>query len=553
MRLRLAHAAAALGLLVVIGMGALIERQAHARHLHEARAGVLDDLSLLRADLEGNITANVQLIQGLAGVIATEPDMDQARFAQLGKTLLENRSQIRIIAGAPDLVVSMIHPLLGNTAALGLDYRRNDAQRAAALRARDLRTTVLAGPVDLVQGGRGFISRTPVTYRTNGEPPRFWGLISTVIDEQALYRASGLLDPRLPFDLVLVGRDGMGETGDVFFGDPALLARDPVTARVAVPYGSWQMAAVPKGGWGAIPPEIWRLRGLIALAGALIVVAVWLAARAFEARHGRDAARLRQERAMALLAQRLGLALDASGAGAWELDIASGRLFWDERMRDLYGISGHRRSCDYSDWSRAVHPQDRARAEALPQRAIDTSEPYRADYRLLLYDGEIRHIRAIGAVHEGVEPGAVHEGAEGTRRLVGIEWDVTAEVQAREELETRRLEAEALLRVRARFLARMSHEIRTPMTGILGMLELILAAPLDPVQRERAGRARAAAQSLLQILNDTGPEPCEDAAGDVDAPGAAGDVDAPGAAGDLDAPGAAGDVDAPRPPRMRFG
>ena len=55
---------------------------------------------------------------------------------------------------------------------------------------------------------------------------------------------------------------------------------------------------------------------------------------------------------------------------------------------------------------------------------------------------------------------------------------------------------------RERFLANMSHELRTPLAGVLGMLELLQDAPLDPQARERAGAAQASASHLLSLLGD---------------------------------------------------
>jgi CheY-like chemotaxis protein len=75
-------------------------------------------------------------------------------------------------------------------------------------------------------------------------------------------------------------------------------------------------------------------------------------------------------------------------------------------------------------------------------------------------------------------------------------------VERQEELNLRRLEAEAATVAKSRFLAAMSHEIRTPMSGVVGLLGLMLDDPLPEKQRERAKIALASAQSLLQILND---------------------------------------------------
>ncbi|TIP54564.1 CHASE domain-containing protein, partial [Mesorhizobium sp.] len=69
-----------------------------------------------------------------------------------------------------------------------LDYRKDERQRVAALRARDERELILAGPVDLRQGGQGFVGRIPVFVRSAGNTERFWGIISAVVDVQRLYK-----------------------------------------------------------------------------------------------------------------------------------------------------------------------------------------------------------------------------------------------------------------------------------------------------------------------------------------------------------------------------
>src|SRR5690606_24169194 len=102
--------------------------------------------------------------------------------------LLDRDTQIRNIAVAPDLVVTMIYPLERNIRALGLDYARNTAQREAALRARDTGRLVLAGPVDLVQGGQGFIGRFPVFVEDEAGLQHFWGIVSAVVDLERLYQ-----------------------------------------------------------------------------------------------------------------------------------------------------------------------------------------------------------------------------------------------------------------------------------------------------------------------------------------------------------------------------
>ena len=201
---------AALALFVIVVAGLFAEYQNRRINEERLRADVLAQVSLIRAKLEGNINSNIQLVRGLVATLSTEPSMSQRRFSHLASNLFTGRSQLRIVAGAPNLVVTMIHPLEGNEQAMGLNYNENQAQREAALRARDAGELVLAGPVDLVQGGRGFVGRFPVFVNDLGGEKRFWGIVSAVVDLERLYRDSGLLDADLPIDIAISGRDGMG-------------------------------------------------------------------------------------------------------------------------------------------------------------------------------------------------------------------------------------------------------------------------------------------------------------------------------------------------------
>ncbi len=71
-----------------------------------------------------------------------------------------------------------------------------------------------------------------------------------------------------------------------------------------------------------------------------------------------------------------------------------------------------------------------------------------------------------------------------------------------QELRESRDLAHEVAKSKSEFLANMSHEIRTPMNGIIGLTQLALNLPTDPVVKDYLSKVFSSSQSLLGILND---------------------------------------------------
>ncbi len=419
-------------LITIVLVGIFLDIQNQKVAGQQMRAQVRKQIGLIRTKLEGNINNNIYLVRGLISTIQTEPDMNQDRFAELARHLFKEQSQLRNIAAAPDLVISLMYPMAGNEKAIGLDYRKNDKQRAAALQVRDHGHFVLAGPVNLIQGGQGFIGRFPVFSVIDGKK-LFWGIVSAVIDVKRLYQDSGILDDNLPIDIAIIGKDASGALGDQFFGHGEIIQARPVFADVVIQNGSWRVAAIPKGGWTVPFRETWANRSIIIIAGILIFLPIFITGRFVNQRRKNfNELRLREEQ-LERLSKRLELALDISRVGVWEMNLGTGKLVWDERMAELYGLPFDGEKHNYENWEKALHPHDLKRARQDFQTAIERKIRYHSEFRVIRNAGDVRNVRAIGAVYDE---------ANGSSRIIGVNWDVTADVALNDDLKRAKSEME---------------------------------------------------------------------------------------------------------------
>lgn len=232
----------------------------------QAQTQVTEKLSEIRADLEFVINKNLALAQGVTSFISLNPNTDQATFSAYTDHLLRSENNIRNIGAAKDLTISLMHPLAGNEQALGFNYKSSKKQAAAALKAIETNQIVLAGPLNLIQGGVGIIGRQAVYRQSDNE---LWGIVSFVLDYPSVMQTA-MKNRSDTLNIAIRGRDAKGYAGDVFEGDSALFDREPVLLNVNLPYGNWVMAAEPKSGWPMyqVTPRFWLV--------SLLILVVWI-------------------------------------------------------------------------------------------------------------------------------------------------------------------------------------------------------------------------------------------------------------------------------------
>ena len=411
---------------------AVVLADAQKRRLEEEyrRSFATEQLGLLRSRLEGNILGNIKLVQGLVATLSTEPGMTPVRFADLAGRIFNEENQLRSLAIAPDFVVNLVYPMKGNERSLGLDYRKNEKQRAAAMQVKALNRVIVTGPVDLVQGGRGVIARYPIHVGANNV---FIGIASAVIDLDKLLASSGFKDD-LKIAVSLSSRPHVGGEAKTFFETAAKVDIDPIVMRIDIGHEVWTMSAAPLKGWQQPAGDLGLFRAGLALLALIIVAPMFWVGYLMKDRHRHILALQDREDRLETVSQRLQLALDASKVGVWEYDLESKTLSWDARMRELYSVRPEQETCAYKDWSAVVHPDDIEDAERVFTEAIETEKPFITEFRVRTRDGGIRHIR---------EHGMSYRASSGAKRIVGANWDVTEDNQLQADLLQAKLTAEA--------------------------------------------------------------------------------------------------------------
>ena len=417
----------AFAVLIAVFLADVQKRRLEEEYL---RSFTTEQLGLLRSRLQGNILGNIKLVQGLVATLSTEPTMPPARFADLAGRIFDEDNQLRSLAIAPDFVVTLVYPLKGNERSLGLDYRKNERQRAAALQVQERNRLIVTGPVDLVQGGRGVIARYPVRV---GKDKTFFGIASAVIDLDRLLSASGFSDD-MRIAVQISSRAHEGGEAKAFFNTTAAVDSDPVIMSIDIGHEVWTVSAAPLKGWHQPSADLGLFRGGLALLAIIIVAPMFWVGYLMKDRHRHILALQDREDQLETVSQRLQLALDASKVGVWEYDSETSGLSWDVRMRKLYGVPPTQPVCRYEDWRKALHPDDLEGAERVFAEAIEAERPYITEFRVLAGDGTVRHIRAHGMTYRT---------SSGSKRIVGANWDVTEDNRLQAELLQAKLIAEA--------------------------------------------------------------------------------------------------------------
>ena len=182
-------------------------------------------------------------------------------FNQFANELHSSVDGILSLQLAPQGIIRYLTGDENNNKALNYDLFEDDSRRDQIIKAIYDYHQVITGPIQLVQGGEAVIARkalfADVSPNASAQrlqeklilspempvPDDFWGLATVLFTTKALLDRAGLMSPSMDeFNFALKGRHGLGENGEVFWGDANVFVDNSHTQTIEFDAGSWLLA-----------------------------------------------------------------------------------------------------------------------------------------------------------------------------------------------------------------------------------------------------------------------------------------------------------------------
>jgi PAS domain S-box-containing protein len=229
-------------------------------------------------------------------------------------------------------------------------------------------------------------------------------------------------------------------------------------------------------------------------------------------------ARTRTEAALQHSKEQLSLAIEGSGIGLWDWNVATDEMFFNEHWAQMVGYTLEELGpLNSGTWRSLCHPDDLTLMEDAQKRHFAGETPsFRIEARLLHRDGH--HVwtvtrgkvaqldaqgRPIRITGTQLDISTTKKAAEKLQESNAALGEINRQlVQAVERANELAIQADRANAAKSQFLANMSHEIRTPMHAILGTCQLFQDTRLASIQDRYLHTIRSSAESLLGIIND---------------------------------------------------
>jgi PAS domain S-box-containing protein len=187
--------------------------------------------------------------------------------------------------------------------------------------------------------------------------------------------------------------------------------------------------------------------------------------------------------------RRLTLATEAAEIGVWDLDLKQGKLIWDERTFQQYGVKPEVFGGSFEDWQACVHPDDVEEATRKFNEALEKEQDYDAVFRVVRADtGDTRYIQTHATM--------IGERNTDHLSMIGVSWDITEQKENEQVLIKRNEDLQKVNKELDHFVYSTSHNLRAPLTSIMGIVQILSEVEAE---EERQGFVELIGKSIHKL------------------------------------------------------
>ncbi len=210
---------------------------------NDERAMVLQRFLSFHSIAEIEIYDNVNLLKGYLTYIQINPEISEDEtLTYLKQMLKEKETLIRNISIIKDTTITWVYPKEGNEKAIGTDLEKIDTQRDAIIEVKNSLNKKFIGPINLIQGGQGFIARIPIVI-----DDLYWGQISVVLDADQYIANLKYLANDIDLNVAIYNKNSFPNAP--FLGDSGIKDREGIELEVEMLNSKWIVVIEPQGGW----------------------------------------------------------------------------------------------------------------------------------------------------------------------------------------------------------------------------------------------------------------------------------------------------------------
>lgn len=202
-----------------------------------------DRFMVFESNLERLIYSNVTLLQGYEAYIELNPNLEEEKAdAYLDILLLNSSDYIRNVGVIQDTTIIWNYPKSSNLSAIGVNLLDVESQRDLVLKVKEEFVPVLQGPVELVQGGKGFIVRLPIVREETG----YWGQISVILKSDMIIKEINRYAKEAELNIAVFNQE---DENIPFSGNMKTVGKSALEFNIDPSFINWKVFVSPESGW----------------------------------------------------------------------------------------------------------------------------------------------------------------------------------------------------------------------------------------------------------------------------------------------------------------